>query len=577
MNRLQQRGMRLVLIVVVAIGFLVLPAARPSRAASGCSLPNGKVIYTAPTGESICFVAPPSPPLVGPAPAAPLPPVNHRGQAPTMERPEPPVAALPVDHPDVSTSMGTGLLPPPGGHLVSADGSISNGPPTTFPLPPVPPSPPTPSVPPTLTPSPTPSPTSVPGAAAMERAPFGRLSYRRTGGTGLNGADPTGGNVVRDQANTCYGTTPKAYFTTNPFNWSEEMSLVVEQQGTCYQPTYFYYLQSTNGGQSYQEFYGGTTNQLAMSFGNFPTGTQFDYAVLACDSYCSNYGYMIAFENGPGQSQYSYSNGVPWYYQNYGFANNGGGYTGQGISSSPSGADRYLSILQTPQSGANLTYLTDAFAYIGGYTNDAIFYQVGYSQSASRGFSWFAATTYSLQSYTVISNSPRKIMWNGVSCPAGEERQDFDQGTVRGVTVRCDLYSTAPNTQQTYDVHVYTNMVYVGLNGSALMNVADTNNGYVYRAHAVDEMVGGAASPQTTLGYPSPTRGPGYMVESWFTFLGQYLGDIVNDYYVSTDVFSDALNTTTSPTCGYLNIGAVQRETVLRPWDVHWDTGEPDC
>lgn len=96
------------------------------------------------------------------------------------------------------------------------------------------------------------------------------------------------------------------------------MSLIVEQQGAC-APTYFYFYQSTDGGRSYQYFYGGIANQLAMSFGNFAAGTNFYYAVYACDAYCSFPGYITVTDNGPSTTNaFHYVSGQQWFYQNAG-------------------------------------------------------------------------------------------------------------------------------------------------------------------------------------------------------------------------------------------------------------------
>jgi len=378
----------------------------------------------------------------------------------------------------------------------------------------------------------------------------------------------------------CGGSTPNGYLTTDRFNWSEEISLIAEQQGACTTPTYFYFFQSTDGGRSYQQFYGGTANQLAMSYGGFAAGTQFDYAVYACDAACSSPGYVVGVDNGPSsRNQYTYVSGQQWFYQNYGYVNNGGGYTGYVRSNSPSGADRYLGVLQTPQPGDNLTNLTEAFTYIDAYTNNGTFYQVGYSQSSAYGFLYFAATTYQAQGYTIIGYDQQGkpiIRWNGISCPSGATRNDYPVGTIRDISVRCSVSATAPNAQITYDVHAYTNIVYTGHNGSPIISVTEANLGYVYQAVAVQEIIGGSASPAATLSPPSPSKGTGDLVESYFYFNGQPLQDIVADYTVGSDVF-DSAGHTTLPECGLPNIASIQRETVTRPWGMRWDAGQPDC
>ncbi|HLZ69251.1 MAG TPA: hypothetical protein VKV26_05000 [Dehalococcoidia bacterium] len=349
------------------------------------------------------------------------------------------------------------------------------------------------------------------------------------------------------------------------------MSLIVEQQGAC-SPTYFYFYQSTDGGQSYQYFYGGTANQLAMTYGNFAAGTNFYYAVYACDAYCPSVpGYVTVTDNGPSTTNaFNYVSGQQWFYQNTGFVNNGGGYSGFYLSSSPSGADRYLAVLQTPQPGTNLTNLGEAFTYIDAYTDNDVFYQVGYAQNAA-GFEWFAATTYQGQGYNTTTRQ-----WNGVGCASGTSRYDYYPAATGGITVRCNLSGTAPNTQQTYDVHSYTNVVYTGVNGSYILDATESNLGYMYRAAAVQEAVGGAQSPQTTFAQTSPTKATGDMVESWFQYNGQNFSTIVSDYFVNSDVF-DSNRNTTSPECGLPNVASIQRETPAYPWGMRWDAGLPDC
>lgn len=376
------------------------------------------------------------------------------------------------------------------------------------------------------------------------------------------------GDLVYDQANTCSGTTPIAYYSTNPFNWTEETSLIVEQQGSCTTPTYFYYFQSTDGGQTYQQFYSGTANQMAMTYGNFAAGTLFYYAVYACDAYCSNAGFITVQDNGPGSNNYNYVSNQTWFYQNEGIVNDGGGYTGRFVSGSPSGADRYLGLLQTPQPGTNLTNLGESFTYIDAYTSKNTFYQVGYAENAD-GFEWFAATTYG-------AYNPTTHQYDGVGCASGTTRYDYYPVAVRGITVRCNLAGTPPNAQQTYDVHAYQNIVYTGVNGSYILDATESSLGYVYQASPIQEMIGGSLSPQTTLAATSPTRSTGNVVESWFSFNGQNFPTIVPDYFISTDLF-DVNSNTSSPACGLPDIGSIQRETVAYPWGIRWDRGQPDC
>jgi hypothetical protein len=383
---------------------------------------------------------------------------------------------------------------------------------------------------------------------------------------------------------------PKAYLSTQHFNWTEESSLIVEQQGACSAPTYFYYFQSNDGGVTYQQFYSGTANQVALSYGNFAAGTQFDYAVYACDAVCSNPGYVIAYDEGPGQSNFTYT-GQQWFYQNAGRVNDGGGYTGSFFSSSPSGADRYLGDIQTPEPGVNLTNITDAVTYIDAFTNDGVFYQVGYSYSppgmySSTGFSYFAATTYGAQGNPIVGydqNGQPIRQWAGVGCAAGTSRIDYPAGTVRGITVRCDPPLTAwPNAQESYDVHAYTTVVYTGVNNSYILNVTELsgspNNGYLYQADAVQEIIGAAASdPAVTMGQYSPSRAPDKMTDSYFNFNGNSLpGGIVSDYTISSDLF-DAANHTTLPACQDYTAKSIQRETVAYPWGLRWDFALPDC
>ena len=525
----------------LAIGALLALSAAPISARASSRCPDGAVLLFQSTsgGATLCAVSPTSPaPPVG-SPPAPKPPSNqHPPISAAPPKQAPPPAALPDNWPGGVKSTAKGLIPPPPGGLVTSTGEHVSSPSTTIPA----------------------APANV------------------TAGTGAGAAPAT--------QSFCSGSTPIPYLTTNPFYSTEQFSLVVEPDPSyACSATVFYFYYSTNGGQTYTYAGSNSIDQLGFYVTNWAVNSTIDWAAVACDSACSNYGYLGSSCGSQDATNYTFNGQHPWFYQDWGTVNNGYGYTGaDGYTGQSSGFDQYIGWLETPQPGTNLTNLGEQFTYVDAFTSNDTFYQVGYAINAT-GLYLFAATTSQAGGWD--PNAPNgqggKGEWTGIGCINGASRFDWGPGLgTRGVTVRCTIAPAAINVpinqEIEYDVHTYTNMVYVDVNGvSAMLNSPEVSNGNVYRAQAIEENSGDAnVNPTTAFSSSSPTRITGWLNYSYFALNGQD-SHAANDYKISSDLFDGTTGATSEPgLCGL--VGSLQKDAAsYNGYNLHWDKQYQDC
>lgn len=525
--------------VLVAIGALLALsfASTPVHGSSACRPGATLLFQSATTGATLCGVTPSGPaPAVAP-PAPPKPPANQHPPVTATSLPEQalrPPAALPENLPGGVESTATGLTPPPAGGLITATGERVPGPSTTIPAPPR-------------------------SAAAPATA---TQSF-------------------------CAGSTPIPYLTTNPFYSTEDVSVVVEPDPAyACSATYFYFYSSRDGGKTYSYDGGNSIDQMGFDLTNWTVQSTLDWAVVACDSACSNFGYLGSYCGSQDETNYSFNGQNAWFYQDWGTVNDGYGYTGaKGFASTqqPSGANEYIGWLQTPQPGTNLTNLGEQFTYIDAFTSNGTFYQIGYSVNAT-GTYFFSATTFSAGGFDKALGE-----WSGIGCMQGAARQDYPpgmKGNARNITVRCTIPLSGAglptNQELEYDVLVYANQVYVQLNGgspnAALMSADEMSNGYAYTAQGTEEASGDAnVNPTTAFGSSSPTRITGYMEYSYFALNGQTLSHVANDYTINSDLFDGTTGATSLPgLCGL--VGSLQKDAYsYNGYNLHWDKQYQDC
>jgi hypothetical protein len=257
--------------VSVAVGaLLVLSLPFGSVRAQPVCRPGTRLLFqSAGTGATLCGAT-----STGPAPATapPLPPqapINQHPLVAATSLPQQalhPPAALPDNWPGAVTSTATGLTPPPAGGLITATGEHVAEPSSGIPAPPQ-----------------NARPDSVTDSPATQ-------SF-------------------------CAGTTPIAYLTTNPFYSTEDVSLIAEPDpaGSC-SGTYFYFYYSTDGGKTYNLSGGSSIDQTGFDLTNWTVGSAIDWAVVACDSACSNFGYLASSCGSQDQTDYNFNGQNAWFY-----------------------------------------------------------------------------------------------------------------------------------------------------------------------------------------------------------------------------------------------------------------------